>query len=112
MRAEALAAKLQQGQTRSFWRDVRALCPRVCRLAQRVDGAVGDGQIAELWKEKYSQVLNSVVDEDDRQTCVTKLKDCASQSFDVVCVDEVREIVKNLSLNKSVGLDGNLHQTL
>ena len=51
IRAESLSAKLQGGQTKSFWREVRSLNPSVTSLAQRVGDAKGEENIAFSWKK-------------------------------------------------------------
>ena len=62
MRAEALSNKLQLGETINFWQDIRYLNARTCTLPDRIDEAEGPNDIAQLWRTKFSQVLNSVDD--------------------------------------------------
>ena len=62
MRAEALCNKFQNGEVIPFWRDIQSIGKGRCILPERVDEAIGENEIASLWKAKFSQVLNSVDD--------------------------------------------------
>lgn len=64
MRAEALSAK-----TRSFWREVYSSSPQRHEIARRVDVTAGERRVAELWRGKCNEVLNSI---DDRYKHVFK----------------------------------------
>ena len=105
MRAEALSSKFHDGQMRSFWRDLRSLNPKTNKIAQRVDEAVGDDKIAELWRSRYDGILNSIDDHKYKESYEMRSNGYELDAFDIVSVEEVGNIVKSLASNKSVGLD-------
>ena len=106
MRAESLALKLQNRDINSFWREVKSLSSRNTALPQRVDNAVGEQEIADLWKAKFSYVLNSI----DDSSAELKLKsdlDNQAPSNDIKAfnVRELQNLARSLPTNKAVGLD-------
>ena len=105
-RAEALSMKLQRGNIRSFWRDLHSANRSKELLAQRIDNATSEPQIAQLWKDKYCAVYNSIDDEQDRQMVQNRLSQPCVEHIEPVTVHEMQQIVSRLSLNKSVGMDG------
>ena len=104
MRAEALAAKMVGGDGAGFWKDVKSLCPQRPSLAGRVDDAVGDQQIVNLWKERFHCLLNSVDSDIFHNEVHDRCRD--SRTLDVVTMGELMDIVKGLPNNKAVGDDG------
>ena len=101
MRAESLAAKLGSKDTISFWAEVRKLPGSKRSLPQNIDEATGDANIAELWKTKYSSVLNSVEDESDRVLLESTLRNLERNTFNLFSVVEVGMAAMKLSANKN-----------
>ena len=106
MRAEALSYKLQNGDVANFWRDIQSLGKGTSRLPERVDGAVGEQEIANLWKIKFSQVLNSVDDIRSRDEFFDRVNQLSDTDIERVTVTEVRSIVNKFANNKAIGIDG------
>ena len=73
--------KLRYGNVVSFWSGARDLSSSTRRLPQSIDNVTGDTTIPELWKEKYSSVLNSVCDRTIIKAMVLKLFQVRSSSM-------------------------------
>ena len=87
-----------------FWGDIRSMCPQRPTLAGRIDDAIGEQEIVDLWKERFHRLLNSV---DNDILCDEVHDRCRnSNTLDVVTLDELKAIVKDLPSNKAVGDDG------
>ena len=106
MRAEALSNKLQNGEVVPFWKGIQAIGKGHSILPDRVDGVTGQGAIATLWKDKFSQVLNSVDDNSSKIKFLDKISSLSGAQFESVTVTEVRDIVRKFANNKAQGLDG------
>ena len=103
-RAEAMSRKLASGDSRSFWRCATGSGGASAR-PDRIDGAVGDADIADLWARKYSSVLNSVQDEHLRQQFYRSFDHYRDTDVVHVTVQEVSEAIKKLKSGKAAGLD-------
>ena len=106
LRAEALSNKLQMGQTINFWQDIRYLNAKTHTLPDRIDGAVGPKEISQLWRTKFSQVLNSVNDSQSKNQYKNKVFNTLDTPVENVTLNELRKIVSKLSNNKAIGKDG------
>ena len=105
MRAEALSNKLQNGETVPFWRDMQSISKSNCILPERVEEAIGEQEIASLWRVKFSQVLNSVNDSRSKKEFLDKIVTVTDTPIQEVTVTEMRDIVKGLANNKAQGTD-------
>ena len=54
-----MSRSLAAGDVRAFWRGV-ARGDGAAARPDRIDGAVGDEDVTELWANKFGQVLNSL----------------------------------------------------
>ena len=106
LRAEALANKLLSKNNKSFWRDIKSHDDKKQSLPQKIDQVCGHQNIADLWREKYSTVLNSVADEADRSTFSSAIREVERTPINLVSPEEICILASGLSNNKSVGLDG------
>ena len=70
MRAESLATKMLHGKSASFWAEIRRDLGGKCKLIQTIDSISGEKNVAMLWKQKYSCILDSVDDSEDRRGTV------------------------------------------
>ena len=104
LRADAMSRSLASGDVRSFWRGV-AKGDGAGARPDRVDGAVGDEDIAELWANKFGQVLNSVRDEEIRKEFYKSYDSVQLDELESVTVAEMRSIVMKLKDGKANGLD-------
>ena len=65
----------------------------------------GESNIANLWKDHFSAIANSVGSTDHRDQVVNALRAVPGHN-DVINVHELRQIVRGLKSNKAVGNDG------
>ena len=66
---------------------------------------MGNGAIADLWRNKFSQVLNSIEDQNSMNELLVKISLMPNAPVLGISVDEIQSIVKNLANNKAAGLD-------
>ena len=58
-KADAMAKALNSGNRSDFWKSVRAAGPKKSHsLASSIDNISGTAAIAEMWKNKFSNLLN------------------------------------------------------
>ena len=60
MRADALARSMMNKDMNAFLKDMKKNKNSNVSLATNIDGSVGDIEIAEMWKCHYKSLLNSV----------------------------------------------------
>ena len=70
-----------------------------------VGGTSGESNIANLWKDHFSAIANSVGSTDNRDQVMNALRTVPGHN-DVINVRELRQIVKGLKNIKAVGNDG------
>ena len=68
-------------------------------------GSSGESNIANLWKDHFSAIANSVGTTDNQYQVMNALRTVPAND-DVINVHELRQIVKGLKNNKAVGNDG------
>ena len=106
LRAMALSNKLQNNEVVPFWREIQSIKGgATLNLPGRVDSAVGSEAIADLWKHKFGNVLNSVNDQESRDQFFIKLLEGSTATVPCVTLTEIKLIVKKLANNKAIGLD-------
>ena len=67
-------------------------------------GSSGESNIANLWKDQFSAIANSVGTTDNRDQVMNALRTVLAHN-DVINEHELRQIVKGLKNNKAVGND-------
>ena len=70
-----------------------------------VGGTSVESNIANLWKDHFSAIANSVGSTDNRDQVMNAFRTFPAHN-DVINVHELRQIVKRLKNNKAVGNDG------
>ena len=90
----------------NFWKQISRLYPASGRIAQTVDGVTGEQDIANMWKEHFSETLNSVHSEVNKDYVENFLSQRPENDEQFVSVDELSIVVKKLQTGKSVGRDG------
>ena len=106
MRAEAMLEKLASRDPRAFWRGVAASGSSGAVRPDRIDGAVGDEDVARLWANKFGGVLNSVADEAMKREFFHTIGKAEDKELEPVTVAEIQSILKTLKSGKAIGLDG------
>ena len=68
-------------------------------------GTFAESNIANLWKDNFSAIANSVGSTDNRDQAMNALRPVPGHN-DVINVHGLRQIVNGLKNNKAVGNDG------
>ena len=68
-------------------------------------GTSGESNIANLWKDHFSAITNSVGSTDNRDQVMNALGTVPGHN-DVINVHELRQILRGLKSKKAVGNDG------
>ena len=105
LRVEAPANKLRSKNIKSFWRDKKSHDHKKQSLPKKTDQVCGHQNIADLWREKFSIVLNSVVDEADRSTILSTIREVERMPINLVSPEEICILASGLSNDKSFGID-------
>ena len=102
--ADKLAEKLIAGENYDFWKAINKTCPKRTKLPNKIDDSGGGREIAEMWREKYSNILNSVQNDHLKNDVNFQL---SSGSYDVHCVGvhELAEYLRGLKCGKALGRD-------
>ena len=89
LRAEALANRLLSKNIKSFCRDKKSHEHKKQSFYQKIDQVSGHQNIADSWREKYSTVLNSGVDEADGSTLSSAIREVERTPIDLVSPEEI-----------------------
>ena len=102
---EAMLRKLQSGQSKNFWRDIKSLSPNKDSLPVMVQGRTGEANIAEMWRDHFSEIANSVPNDDNREIVQDSLQDVLHVPTRVT-VAQLGSLGKQLKCDKAIGNDG------
>ena len=105
LRAKALADKFvnKPHDIASFWKEVRRL-NSVPPVAQSVAGVSGETNIACMWKNHFSDILNSVDNPKSRDSVLRQLS-ISDASVPLFSVPEILDSISELSSGRSPGCD-------
>ena len=98
MRADSMADKLLGHNVNGFWKEVRALNSNNVDLPCNMEGVSGGDNIAELWREHYSQAFNCVKSDPYKFDTIN----CSATGITAI---EVRKAIEQLKDNKASGSD-------
>ena len=104
-KADALARSLLNKDTRTFWKEIKAVTSNTSVLADTVDNVTGEAEIADMWQCHYSDLLNSNIDTSLKHSVQADLQSIKGLGEHSITAVEVYEAIKNLKLDKSSGLD-------
>ena len=106
LRAKSLADKLVKNphSMADFWKEVRKLNGSP-PLALSVNGVSGEINIANMWKEHFSDIMNSVKNSDYKESVLGKFSD-GERQFKCFSATEVANAIAELSAGRSCGHDG------
>ena len=104
-RADALALSLKDRNSASFWKDVRKVASSKISLATKVGGAIGDEQISDMWHHSFSELLNSVHNTNSKSFISEHIDDMLPKTAISISAGDVRDILKEVKMGKSAGLD-------
>lgn len=98
-RANAIAASLDTGDYQDFWNKIRQSNACKTSLPQSIGGANGTDEIADMWRQHYSGLFNSVNNESCKDSVMQKLEHI-NNDF-TLSVDDVSDSLKTMKRNKS-----------
>ena len=104
-RAVALAEKFGEKDMKSFWNDIKSLNKNKPKLPTTVDGISEAGEICELWKNKFSTILNSLDDDVCAEELRLRLQNMTESPVLMATADEIQSIVSKMASGKSPGKD-------
>ena len=99
-RADSMANKLLSNNVVDFWKEVRVLNNSKASLPCTVDGTSGTQNIAEVWRQHYSNLFNCINSE------LYKVGYIKYDENMIIMPQEVDKAINKLSKNKASGLDG------
>ena len=102
MRKEALAKKLSSKKINEFWKEVSVTNNCKTPLPDSIDQANGPNEIVELWREHFKDIFNCLKSK-NVSPIVYNLNDSSNITVNACMVNDA---IKELSQNKSCGLDG------
>ena len=100
MKADVLARPMMNNDMNDFWKDVKKNSNSNVSLATNVDGSVGDNEIAEMWKCHYKSLLNSVQNEEFKQSVMLDINQQHVTPYNIL------DALKSIKCGKSSGVDG------
>ena len=105
LRRESLAKKLSQLSSNDFWKEISLINNSRAMLPTSIEDASGAEEIGKLWKRHFESIFNCL--KNVRKSPAKSSVDCNFNEVKV-SVDEVRDAIAKLVLNKSSGSD-NIH---
>jgi len=105
--ADSMARKLLTKDTKAFWREIKKCSGgNTHTLATTVNNATGHNDIANMWQQHYSKLLNSCDNVNLKKHVISQLKDCKSHDNMKVETVEIVNAIHKLKNDKCAGLDG------
>ena len=101
LRCESLAKKMSSSSNSDFWKEIKAMNNANTPLPSSIDGVTGRCNIAEVWREHFCELFNSINDSTEGIKC-----NCVYTDDMMVSIQEVDNCIQRLKLNKACGLDG------
>ena len=107
MRADALARSLYCKDSVSFWKGVSGMNSSKVPLATKVGDSVGSKNIAQMWQDHFSALLNSVQNIDSKEFVCERIEHgIADKEIVAVSASDVLDSLKTVKLGKAAGIDG------
>ena len=111
MRADSLARSMMNNDMTGFWKDVHKITNSKVPLVTKVDGCVGDTNIAVMWKCHYKSLLNSVEHKNCKKSAMLDINKQIKNSITITPFN-ILDALKNIKCGKYSGIDGILQNTL
>ena len=105
MQADSLARSMMNNYLTGFWKNVHKLTNSKVPLATKVDGCVGDTNIAEMGKCHYKSLLNSVENKNCKKSVMLDINKQIKNSITITPFN-ILDALKNINCGKSSGIDG------
>jgi len=105
LRAKSLADKLVQNpySMAAFWKEVKRLNSSP-PLAPSINGISGEENIANMWRDHFSEILNCVKNTECKELVLQQLS-TVSHDFECFSVPEVTKAIVELASGRSSGND-------
>ena len=96
MKADDIALKLRNKEQGEFWRKVNAVNNKKTALANTVNGCTGYSDIAEIWRQHFMGLFNSV----NNSTLIKYVMDRLSEVSDIqnISPDDIENVLKQNKL--------------
>jgi len=104
-RANALAKSLGEKDTLSFWRNVSRINNDKVPLAASVNGQSGELNIADMWQDHYSTILNSVSNKENQPFVKDSIANINCNDKFLINSAMVSKAIKLLKSGKAAGSD-------
>ena len=104
--SDKLAYHMQCHDENRFWKEITIRNKSKSTLSNCIDGATGESNIANQWKDHYSSLLNSSSNTADKDDVCKSFKNLCFNQGMYVSVTEVMELLRELSSGKASGMDG------
>ena len=104
--SDKLAYHMQCHDENRFWKEITIRNRSKSTLSNCIDGATGESNIANQWKDHYSSLLNSSSNTADKDDVCKSFKNMCFNQGMYVSVTEVMELLRELSSGKASGMDG------
>ena len=105
MRADALARSMMNKDMNAFLKDVKKNTNSNVSLATNIDRSAGDTEIAVMWKCHYKSLLNSVQNDELKNSVKSDINQQHPNSI-IITPFNVLDALKNIKCSKSCGVDG------
>ena len=74
LRSQSMLSKVQSGECNDFWKEIKALNSNKKSLPPTLGGTSGESNMANLWKDHFSAISNSVGSADNRDQVMNALE--------------------------------------
>ena len=103
--ADSLARKLLMKDTKQFWVEIKKLNGTKSQsTAATIGSATGKKAIADMWRNHYQGLLNSIKPNRKSKQIKQQLSNC-SERVETISPAEVSNAIKEIKLDKASGLD-------
>ena len=99
-----MISKLQRVECNDFYKEIESLNPKKKSLPLTVGETSGESNIANIWKDHFSVIANSVGSTDNPDQVIIGLWTVPGHN-DVINAHELRQIMRGLKNKKAVGND-------
>ena len=101
-----LANYMQCHDVNNFWKTINIRNKSKATLSNCIAGTSGEINIANMWKDHYSSLLNSSSNVTDKDDVCTSFKNMCFNHGMHISVSEVLDLLRGQSNDKATGMDG------
>ena len=104
--SNTLANYMQCHDVNNFWKTINIRNKSKATLSNCIAGTSGETNIANMWKDHYSSLLNSSSNITDKDDVCTSFKNMCFNHGMHVSVSEILDLLRGQSNDKATGMDG------